>query len=73
MNPEFVIKERNGKKSLWVNNHNIWDLTETELTPNVQAAIISAYFRGAAHMKEEISHINIIGQFGSQFEREDHE
>lgn len=54
METNFEIKDRNGKKSLWINGQNIWDVDKKSLTQEVQRAIISAYFIGIQHAKDKI-------------------
>lgn len=67
MNPNFSIVDRDGEKSLWVNDQNIWDLSEKELTDDVKKAIINAYFIGASHMSKLVASQYIGGQFSSKF------
>jgi hypothetical protein len=54
MEVKFEMKDRDGKKSLWVNDYNIWDLTAKELTPDVKKAICHAYFLGIEQYKRNI-------------------
>lgn len=69
MKPAFSITDRYGKKYLWVNDQNIWELNEKELTEDVKSAIIHAYFIGLHHMKAELDDIRIEGEFTSEFEQ----
>ena len=68
MKPSFKITDRNGKKALWVNSQNIWDLPSEVLTEDVKRAIISAYFIGAEHMKKELQSVSFDGRFQTDFE-----
>lgn len=52
MKVEFSVTDRDGKKALWVNDYNIWDLKESELTEDVGAAITHAYYLGIAQYKD---------------------
>jgi len=62
MKINFTITERNGKKALWADDRCIWDLTASELTEDVQGAIINAFYIGLDCAKEEINRID----FGCQ-------
>lgn len=68
--PRFTTRPRNGKVSLWVNDYNIWDLEEKELTEGVKSAIIHAYFLGTVHMKALINEAEIGGEYSSEFVEE---
>ena len=70
MNPKFRITNRDGKKSLWVNDRNIWDLDPKELTNAVEHAIISAYYRGISDMRNEFNKIKISKDYESLFKEE---
>lgn len=67
--PKFSITNRDGKSALWVEwgdgEYNIWDLKQEEATPNVLAAIRSAFRRGvecqyARHLKVEAVYVPIL-------------
>ena len=54
----FYTTSRDKKKALWVQVEgqkpfNIWDLSNKELTPDVESAIISAFQRGCEAKEEE--------------------
>jgi len=70
MNPKFRITNRDGKKSLWVNNRNIWDLEAKVLTKDVKQAIISAYYIGMQDMHDKMKEIEIFNRFCNEFEEE---
>jgi hypothetical protein len=71
MTPVFTVTDRNGQKALWVDEFNIWDLPNKELTPNVQKAIIHAYYVGTryalARITEAMDKTRIDGEFNSKF------
>lgn len=69
MNVQFKVIDRKGKKSLWVNNYNIWDLEESELTENVMSAIMSAFDRAILIHKQELQQLDLNIQ--KKFERYD--
>jgi len=71
MNPKFRIANRDGKKSLWVNDRNIWDLEEKALTKEVKKAIISAYYIGINDMRNKMNEIEFYNRFCNEFEEEE--
>jgi hypothetical protein len=68
--PKFSIVDRDGKKSLWVDDRNIWDLSEKEITNDILNAIINAYFIGACQMYQKMSDVTFVGQHNSKFQKE---
>jgi len=70
MKPKFMITDRGERKALWVNEQNIWDLSDKEITNDVKLAIIHAYFLGAEQMKKEIYSVRVEGNFNSHFEED---
>lgn len=67
MKIEFTITERRGKKALWVNDRNIWDLTSSELTEDVKSAVIMAFHVGTELAKEEMDKIDFGFKFTQEF------
>ena len=57
MKPKFTITDRDGKKALWVNGCNIWDIHKKELSYDVKKAIINAYYIGSEDMLKDIRKI----------------
>jgi hypothetical protein len=69
MKVKFTITDRDGKKALWADDKNIWDLTEQELTPGVKKAIISAFWIGGCLVRDEMyAAINPRNKYGYEFE-----
>lgn len=71
MEVKFKTTERDGKKALWVNDYNIWDLMPGEFTPDVQKAIKHAYHLGIEQYKRYLQDIMYEGPFetiGDPFE-----
>lgn len=59
--PDLIIRDRDGKASLWVGRLNIWDLPHEMASGPVLAAIRSAFQRGRetaiAEIRTDISRI----------------
>jgi hypothetical protein len=54
MSYRFSVTDRDGKKALWVNSHNIWDISPKELTEDVKQVVIHAYEPGINAAEDEI-------------------
>jgi hypothetical protein len=72
--PEFSTTRRDGKVALWVKLpngelYNIWDLSESELTHDVEKAIICSFERGMMACKQ--LQPSLIGIFDLNFKHEE--
>ena len=54
--PELVMTTRDGKTALWINEWNVWDLPNEQVTSDVLDAILHAYELGRIHARDEMAH-----------------
>ena len=51
---DLIIKDRDGKASLWIGDYNVWDIPHKNVTPDVLSAIKHAYELGRRFVRDEM-------------------